>query len=78
MLVTDRNETRVFEKLTLVLTKPVQCVAPTLLTTPIDTLAHSLIANTIYKPENRPQVEIVDNSHIFELAKLYQSNNNQK
>jgi hypothetical protein len=76
--VTNRTETRVFEKIALMLTKPLDYLAPTLLRTPIDTLAHSMIANTIFKPENRPQVEIVENSHIFELAKLYQSNNNQK
>jgi hypothetical protein len=69
MLVADRTESRVTEKIALVLTKPFQYLAPTLITTPIEILAKSMIRNTIY--DSGEKVEILLNSQIFELAKLY-------
>ena len=75
VLLTDRQESRFGEKIAVALTKPFQLIAPTLLTTPIEILAKSIIANTIYKREDQKPVEIVDNCMIFELAKMYDNKN---
>ncbi len=72
LLLTDRSETRIAEKTLIVLTKPFQYLTPTLLSTPIETLAKSMIANTIFKGENEKSV--IDNNKIFELAKLFDEN----
>ena len=72
-LVTERAESRPFEKLALLVTKPIQALAPTLLHTPIEILAKSLIANTIYVNEEK-KVEILENNKIFESAKLVDKN----
>lgn len=73
MLVVDRAESRPGERLTLALTKPFQCLAPKLLTIPIETLAKSIIANTIFKQDGQKPVEIVENTKIFDLAKMYEN-----
>ena len=78
MLLTEREESRPAEKLALFLTKPFQYLTPTLITTPIDILAKSLISSTLYAPPD-DKVEIIDNCKIFSLAKLYdQQQNNSK
>ena len=46
-------------------------LAPTLLTTPLETLAKSMIANTIYEQPNGEKLDIVENARIFKLAELY-------
>lgn len=73
MLLANRTETRVLEKISIALTKPFQYLAPTLITTPIETLAKSMIRNTIY--DSGKKVEIILNNEIFELAKLYDNKN---
>ena len=73
MLLADRTETRVLEKISIALTKPFQYLAPTLITTPIEILAKSMIRNTIY--DSGEKVEIILNNNIFELAKLYDNKN---
>lgn len=70
MLLGNRTEPRYAEKLAIALTKPFQYLSPTLLTTPIETLAKAMLANTIYSSEGQKSTEIVDNCKIFELAKL--------
>ena len=70
---TNRTETRPLEVLSSIFLKPLQFVAPTLATTPIDILAKSLIANTIYNSGKKS--EIIDNNRIFELAKIYDQPN---
>lgn len=77
LLLTDRNESRLGEKIAIVLTKPIQLLAPTLISTPIETLAKSVIANTIFKHEEEKKVEIVENCKIFELAKIFDQINQQ-
>jgi hypothetical protein len=67
---TNRTETRPMEAIARCLLKPVQILAPTLATTPIDILAKSLIANTLYNSGKNN--EIIDNNRIFELAKIYE------
>jgi hypothetical protein len=76
MLLTEREESRIGEKIALAFTKPFQYVAPTLLTTPIEVLAKAIIQNTIYSKTDANKVEIVDNCHIFELSKGYDKENN--
>ena len=71
MLLANRTETRVVEKISIALTKPFQYLAPTLITTPIEILAKSMIRNTIY--DSGEKVEIILNNKIFELAKLYEN-----
>lgn len=73
MLLANRTEARVLEKISIALTKPFQYLAPTLITTPIETLAKSMIRNTIY--DSGKKVEIILNNEIFELAKLYDNKN---
>ena len=67
---TNRTETRPMEVIANFFLKPVQMLAPTLATTPIDILAKSLIANTFYNSGKNN--EIIDNNRIFELAKMYE------
>lgn len=78
MLVTERTERRVGESIALTLTKPFQYLTPTLITTPIEILAKSLLSATLYTDvdpkSKKPNVEIIDNSRIFELAKIYDQN----
>ena len=70
---TNRTETRPLEVLASIFLKPVKYFAPTLATTPIDILAKSLLANTIFISEKNN--EIVDNNRIFDLSKLYDQSN---
>ena len=78
MLVTERTEHRMGESIALTLTKPFQYLTPTLITTPIDTLAKSLLSATLYSEvdpkSKKPNVEIIDNCKIFDLAKIYDQN----
>jgi hypothetical protein len=69
LLVTNRTESRFGEKIAIALTKPFQYFTPTLLTTPIETLAKSMIVNTVFQTPDK--VDIVDNNTIFEKAKLF-------
>ena len=55
--------------------RPFMYLSPTLLTTPIDTLAKALIANTIFAAKDANKIEIIDNAKIFDLASLYDTNN---
>lgn len=71
LLLAEREETRIGEKIGFILAKPFQYLAPTLLTTPIETLAKSIIANTIFKKAEDKKIQIIDNTEIFNLAKLY-------
>ncbi len=71
--MTERAESRPFEKLALIVTKPIQSIAPTLIHTPIEILAKSLIANTINVNQDK-KVEIIENCKIFESAKLLDNN----
>jgi hypothetical protein len=60
------------ERVAKILTAPFARFTPTLLTTPLDILAKSMIANTINKQsEENSSVDIVDNNRIFKLAELY-------
>ena len=78
MLLAEREESRPGESIARAFTKPFQYIAPTLLTTPIDTLAKSLLSATLYTevdPKSKPaNTEIIDNCKIFELAKIYDQN----
>ena len=71
-LVCEREERGIAEKIAKFILKPFQHLAPTLITTPTDTLAKAMVNNTINT--NAPKTEIVENAQIFELASLY---NNQ-
>lgn len=64
----EREERRVFESILRTLIKPIQYIAPTLMTTPTETLAKAMINNT-YLTE-KSSVEIIENSKIFQLANL--------
>lgn len=70
-MLTDRTEQRVGEKLAIILTKPFQLLAPRFLSTPIETLAKSMIASTLFKSPDAKPVEILDNNKIFDLAEEY-------
>ena len=70
MLVVDRVEKRSFERVALFLTKPIQYLCPRFITTPIDTLAKSVIANTIFNLQSQ-NTEIIDNDKIFDYANIY-------
>ena len=67
---TNRTETRPLEVISSFLLKPIQYLAPTLATTPIDILAKSLLVNTFIYNSGKKN-EIIDNNKIFELAKMY-------
>ena len=72
LIGTDREESRALESLAITLTKPFQFFTPTLLTTPIDTLAKSIIANTILNTGlDNSKTHIVYNDKIFDQSKLY-------
>ena len=72
LISTNRTETRPLEVISSILLKPIQYLAPTLATTPIDILAKSLIMNTLFDSDKK--VEIIDNNKIFELSKMYDKN----
>ena len=49
--------------------KPIQFIAPTLASTPTDTLAKAMINNTLIE-DVKEKSEIIENRRIFELSKL--------
>ena len=71
----DRVERRIPERIFQFMCRPFMYLSPTLLTTPIDTLAKALIANTIFAAKDANKIEIIDNAKIFDLASLYDTNN---
>ncbi len=71
----DREEKRTGEQIARFFFKPFQYLCPTLLTTPIDILANSLIAKTIFSEEAPKKIEIVDNNEIFAAADYYSKSN---
>ncbi|CAF0860079.1 unnamed protein product [Brachionus calyciflorus] len=71
LIGTNREEARFLERVFIGLTKPIQVVSPTLMSTPIDVLAKSMIANTILNTDLKEKSQIVINDKIFEAAKLY-------
>ncbi|OWA55506.1 hypothetical protein BV898_19892, partial [Hypsibius exemplaris] len=50
------------------LLKPMQYIAPSFITTPIETLAKAMLINTVQAQPSG--AEIVDNKRIHDLAKL--------
>ncbi len=74
----DREENRVGERIIRFLSTPFMYLAPTLITTPIDTLAKSLIASTIFAKQTNDEntVNLIDNKQIFALAELYDAHKN--
>ena len=62
----DREESRPMERLARILIRPLQYLAPTLATTPVDIMAKSMINNTLL--ESKPMHQIIENAEIFELA----------
>ena len=70
MLVGNRTEKRPLEIVFGFLLKPVQIISPTLMHTPIEILAKSMIANTIYSSDQKN--ELLFNIQIFDSAKLYE------
>jgi len=73
VLMVDREESRAGERLLRFLIKPVAFAAPQLITTPIETLANSLIARAIYSQESDKQIELLDNRQIFAMSDLYKN-----
>ena len=67
----DRDEKRFGEQIARFLCRPIQYFFPTLLTTPIDTLANSMIAKTIFSEEAAKNVELILNNEIFGASDLY-------
>lgn len=68
MLMVDREESRPLEAVTRFFMKPVQWIAPTLATTPVETLARAMIMNTVQ--EQPAGSEIVDNKRIHLLGNM--------
>jgi hypothetical protein len=68
LLMCEREERRLSESILRTLIKPVQYIAPTLMTTPTETLAKAMINNTYLA--DKAKVEIIDNAKIFQLASL--------
>ncbi len=75
MLMVDRAEKRFGEQIARWLCKPIQYIFPKLLTTPIETLANSMIAKTIFSEETPKKVELIDNNEIFSASDLYTKSN---
>lgn len=71
LLLVDRQESRIGERVAQIITKPFQYLSPTLFTTPIETLAKAMVANTIYKRDDETPVETFENTKIFILAKMF-------
>jgi hypothetical protein len=71
LLLGQREESRIGEKVAIFFTKPFQHFCPSLLTTPFETLVKAMIANTIYKSPEEPKSHVVFNDQIFKLAELY-------
>lgn len=72
-----RDELRFNERALQILTMPFQIITPKFLTTPIETLAKSMIENTInreFREGDQQIAEIIENDRIFELAKCYDNN----
>ncbi len=65
----DRQESRVFESIARFLMKPIQYIAPTLATTPVEILAKAMINNTIVTDASN--TEIIENAKIFQLAEKF-------
>lgn len=65
-----RSQHRSGEKLFLTLVKPLKCIAPKLLHTPMDKQAKAMIRNAIIH-NSEPKVEIIQNTNMYELAAEY-------
>ncbi|RNA34725.1 oxidoreductase HTATIP2 isoform X2 [Brachionus plicatilis] len=73
LIGTDREESRVGESIFRALTKPFQYIAPTLLTTPIDTLAKAMLTNTFLNNKlSDDKNQLIENSMIFEASEIYE------
>ncbi|GAU97014.1 hypothetical protein RvY_08377 [Ramazzottius varieornatus] len=68
MLLVKREQFRLSEAVARFLLTPVAWVAPTLMTTPIETLARALIMNTVQ--QQPADAETVDNKRIHLLGKM--------
>lgn len=66
-----RGEGRAAEKAAMSLTKPLQCVAPKILHTPVELMVKAMLANTLLSFEGEKPAQIVDNHRMYELEKLY-------
>lgn len=66
MLLGNRQEHRIGERLALFVLRPVAYMCPTLITIPIETVARAMVANLWNKPGTA--VEILENSAIHRLG----------
>ncbi|OQV13359.1 putative Oxidoreductase HTATIP2 [Hypsibius exemplaris] len=69
MLMVDRTERRVAEAMIVNMLKPIACIAPTLITTPIEALAKAMVFKTVQDPAPSG-AESVSNKEIQAAAKL--------
>jgi len=69
-LLANRTEPRMMETALRFLTRPIQILSPTLMSTPVSTLASSMLANTLHS-DPAEKMKIIDNVNIFRLAKVY-------
>ena len=72
----NREEARLGERIAKAIVTPFMYVAPKLLTTPYETLAKSMIFNTINQENKEEKVQILENNLIFKLAELYDQSRN--
>uniref|UniRef100_A0A8C4Q6T7 Protein HTATIP2 n=1 Tax=Eptatretus burgeri TaxID=7764 RepID=A0A8C4Q6T7_EPTBU len=66
ILICNRQESRMFEWLTLKALTPVSALVPTFITIPVATVARGFLNNAI-RPAKQP-VEVLENADIFEVA----------
>jgi len=71
IIITNRAERGLAEAIVVTLSKPFQYFTPSFITTPVEIMAKAMLSNTIYTEPSNNLSEIVVNSQMFKLAKIY-------
>lgn len=66
LLLSDREERRIGEKIFIAATKPINYFCPTLMSVPVETVGRAMIANLWNKPEK--PIEALDNAAIHKIG----------
>uniref|UniRef100_A0A914DTX6 Protein HTATIP2 n=1 Tax=Acrobeloides nanus TaxID=290746 RepID=A0A914DTX6_9BILA len=78
MLLSEREESRIGERIGKFLLTPIFMLCPTWISAPIETVAKAMLANLWNKPKAENGVEIVNNAEIHKLGGDYEKMFEQK
>uniref|UniRef100_A0A914DT94 Protein HTATIP2 n=1 Tax=Acrobeloides nanus TaxID=290746 RepID=A0A914DT94_9BILA len=78
MLLSEREESRIGERIGIFLLKPIYTLCPTWMSVPVETVAKAMLANLWNKPKAENGVEIVNNAEIHKLGGDYEKMFEQK